>query len=446
MTTVDDTTITERVADYVLGIGYDDLPPAVVDKAKELLVYQLGLALRGRSTRAGMRAVGTALEVSGSERGCSVVGERRRAALPDAVLANSALMTSSGLTDLLFPGGALPGHVVHPAAWAVGELSKASGRELLTAVVIGYDVMGKLHNGRLPYELAVPRPTKAAVEPFGVAATAARLFGLSREQTVDALGHAGQAVMGLYEGPHAELMHPLAARNGVQAAVFAKAGIPATRTVVEGPYGVYRTFFLEDVPDNVYDQLAMLGTDFALARTWTTRYPVSSTNAHPIDLTRRLVAEHGLTPGGIAAVDLVLPASREARETIYGVYPKGPTSVVAIALTDGRLDPARLEEGFDAELLATRDKVRLRFEDGHGFFYARVEVTTTDGRRIAAEAGGDLPADQPPLDWAEWLAGGREHSLSAAQMERLTDLIRNLEDVTDVTDVLACLVPMGAAQ
>ena len=82
--------------------------------------------------------------------------------------------------------------------------------------------------------------------------------------------------------------------------------------------------------------------------------------------------------------------SREARETIYGVYPQGPTSVVAIALTDGRLDPARLEEGFDAELLATRDKVRLRFEDGHGFFYARVEVTTTDGRRVAAEAGPAL--------------------------------------------------------
>jgi 2-methylcitrate dehydratase len=446
VTAARDTSITERLADYVVGIGYDDLPPAVVDKAKELLVYQLGLALRGRSTRAGMRAVGVALELSGSERGCSVVGERLRAALPDAVLANSALMTSSGLTDLLFPGGALPGHVVHPAAWAVGELSKASGRELITAVVLGYDVMGKLHNGRLPYELEVPRPTKAAVEPFGVAATAARLLGLSREQTVDALGHAGQTVMGLYEGPHAELMHPLAARNGVQAAVFAKSGIPAPRTVVEGPYGVYRTFFLEEVPDNVYDQLATLGTDFALAGAWTTRYPVSSTNAHPIELTRRLVAEHCLTPGDVAAVDLVLPASREAREAIYGVYPKGPTSVVAIALTDGRLDPVRLEEEFDADLLAVRDRVRLRFEDGHGFFYARIEVATTDGRRLAAEAGGDLPADQPPLDWAEWLDTSRCHILSIAQVERLIALIRELESVTDVNDVLACLVPMEAAR
>ncbi len=436
-------TITERVADYVVGIGYDDLPPTVVDKAKELLVYQLGLAFRGLGTRGGRRAVGAALELSGSGQDCAVIGQRRRVALPDAALANSALMTSSGLTDLLFPGGALPGHVVHPAAWAVGELTKASGRELLTAVVIGYDVMGKLHNGRLPYELSVPRPTKAAVEPLGVAATAARLFGLSRAQTVDALGHAGQAVMGIYEGSHEQLMHPLAARNGVQSAVFAKAGFPATRTVVEGNHGVYRTFFLEDVPDTVYDQLDRLGTDFALAGTWTTRYPVSSTNAHPIELTRQLVTEHGLTPARVAAVDLVLPASREAREAIYGVYSKGPTSVVAIALTDDRIDPARLEEDFDAELLATRDKVRLRFEDGHGFFYARVEVTTTDGRCVSAEAGGDLPAEQPPLDWHEWLAGGRA-LLSDGQVEELVDLIRNLENVTDVSDVLACLVPMGA--
>jgi hypothetical protein len=60
--------------------------------------------------------------------------------------------------------------------------------------------MSKLHNGVLPYELAVPRPTKAAVEPFGVAATAAHLLKLSAEQTVHAMGHAGQSVMSTYEG------------------------------------------------------------------------------------------------------------------------------------------------------------------------------------------------------------------------------------------------------
>ncbi|MGH3462243.1 MAG: MmgE/PrpD family protein [Kribbellaceae bacterium] len=435
------TTITEQIADYVVGLSYDDIPPTVVDRAKELLVFHIGAAFRGIATQSGQQAVRTAMDISGSDCGYSIIGEPGRAGLLEAVFANSSLMTYSGLADLLFPTAELPGLVVHPAAWALGEMGKASGRELLTAVVIGYDVMAKLHNGQLPYELAVPRPTKAATEPIGVAATAARLLKLSRGQTADAMGHAGSTVAGIYEGmEQLWLMHPHASRNGVLAAMLANAGFTAGRTIVEGRYGVYRTFFLQDVPDVVHEKLRRLGSDFELANARTTRYPVSATNALPIQLTAQLVTEHSLTPSRVAQVDLVLPASRAAREEIYGVYPKGPTSVVALALTGSRLDAARFEEEFDDELIAARDKVRLQFEDGHGFFYARVELTTTDDRRYTAEGGGDVPPAQPPLDWADWLACGRP-ILSDAQVDRLAELIRDLENVDDVGEVLACLVP-----
>jgi 2-methylcitrate dehydratase PrpD len=225
-------TISELIADYVVGVRFTDLPAPVVERAKELLLFSLGAGLRGRAISAGQQAVRAALELSDGGR-CSIIGERRKVAVLDAAFANSALMDVTGIKDLLEPSGVIPGHTVHPAAWAVGEWAESSGQELLTAVVVGYDVMAKLHNGLLDYDSAVPRPTKAAVEPFGVAAVAARLLGLSREQTADAMGLAGDFVTGSYEGHLAPTMHPMACRNGVLAAMLARAGMPGARTIVE---------------------------------------------------------------------------------------------------------------------------------------------------------------------------------------------------------------------
>jgi 2-methylcitrate dehydratase PrpD len=252
-------TVSELISDYVAGLRFADLPARVVDRAKELLLFNLGAALRGRSLRAGRQAVQVALDLSSGGR-CSIVGEQHKVALLEAVFANSTLMDVVGIKDLLEPSGAIPGSTVHPAGLAVGEWAEASGQQLLTAIVAGYDVMAKLHNGESDYELPVPRPTKVAVEPFGVAAVAAHLLELSREQTADAMGHAGESVMSTYEGQ--DLMHPLASRNGVFAAMVARAGVPGPRTIVEGAYGIYRSFFLQEIPDSVRANLATLGTDF----------------------------------------------------------------------------------------------------------------------------------------------------------------------------------------
>lgn len=440
-TTAGTATIAEQIADYVTGLHYEDIPSAVVAKAKELLAFHVGVALQGRSMRSGQRAVRLALELGGTGRSCSIIGEPHRTGLLEAVMANYALMSSGGRYDVLFPSGVLAGVTVHPAAWAVGEEVHASGRELLAAIVVGYDVMAKLHHGVLPYDLAVPRPTKAAVEPFGVAAAAARLLGLSTEQTVHAMAHAGQSVMGVYEGGGGSLvmMHPLTARNGVMAAMLASAGISGTSTIVEGPHGVYRTFFVEDVPDTVRANLSTLGRDLEVAKARVTLHPVSLANALPIELTKQLIAEYNLSADQVTTVNLVLPKNRESREAIYGTYAKGPSTVVAIALTDGRFETARFEEELDAEVLAVRDKVDLTFEEGRDFFYARVEITTTSGKCHTAEADG--PVDMPSIDWARWLTdNGRTH-LTDAKLADLVDLLSHLEDVDDVGDVMRCVVP-----
>lgn len=433
-------TIAELIADYVTALHYKDVPAQAIERAKELLLFNLGAALRGWTTRTGPRAVRAALELS-SGGPCSIVGEQRTVSLLEAVYANSALMDATLIKDLLEPSGAVPGPTVHPAAWALGEWTHASGQQLLTAVVAGYDVMAKLHSGVLDYDLAVPRSTKAAVEPFGVATTAAWLLDLSPVQTTNAMGLAGQFVMGTYEGMEEAAMHPVVARNGVLATMLARAGMPGSPTIVEGPHGVYPTFFLQDVPDSVRANLATLGSDFEILKTHTSPYPVSHANVMPIELTLRLVQEHRLTPDRIAAVRVVLPQSREAREAIYGTYSKGPATLVAMALTDPRFAPARFDEELGPDVLAARDKVRLHFEDGREFFYARIELETVDGEHYTAE--GDGLEDGPPLERSSWRAIAGE-GFEEATLTRLEELVRNLDEVTDVREVTACFPQLTA--
>jgi 2-methylcitrate dehydratase PrpD len=439
MRTTSTETISQQLADYVVGLRFEDLPDEVVGKAKELLAYHVGLAFLGRGLKRGQQVVSLAFELSGTDGRCSIVGERRRADPLEAVFANSGLMICVGLHD--FVGGVNPGLAVHPSALAVSEMMGRSGRELLTAVAAGYDVMAKLQEGGplSTWDIDVPRPLKFVLAPFGAAATATRLLGLSRNEIVDAFGHAGQSGMGIYEGAeHLWVMHPLAARNGVMAAMLAKAGISAAPTILEGRHGVYRSLFLNGPSHSLEDSLATLGKEFAISHVGTNRYWASALNANPIERAQQLVAEHALTPDDLTTIDLVLPEEREAREAAYDHYAnRGPRFLVAIVLSDGRLEPARFEDPPGADLLAVVEKVRLRFERGRPLYYARIEVTTTNGERYVAER--DSPTEPPPLDYDAWIAKCGQAIVSEAQLTRLIELLRNLEDVPDIAEVTACV-------
>jgi 2-methylcitrate dehydratase PrpD len=445
-------TITERLAEHVVGLRYEDLPASVVQQAKHHLAYLIGSAFRGHGRDGGRRAVWLAQELGGGDR-CSIVGDRRKAGLVDAVFANSFLIICTGLDDYLLPEGLHPGVIAQPVALAFGENSNASGRELLTAVVAGYDVMGSLCDPSLTWGLDAYRPALFVLEPFGAAATAARLLGLSRERTVHALGHAGQVGRHIAgTGKHAQAMHPLLARNGATAAVLAKSGMTASPTVIEGRYGVFRSFFSCDVPDSVRAGLESLGHEFVITRARTRRHtavPLSGYNIIPVELTQRLVEEHALSAAHVATVEIALPEERRAREDKRedAITRSGADSVnrmeslglrIAMVVAGGPIEPGRFERPPDPELLAQRDKVRLLFEQGRPLLYARVEVTTTHGERYTAE--GDTPV-APPADWTEWLAEGSRGVIPEDRLNRLVHLIRHLEDVPDVSELLACVVP-----
>lgn len=445
-------TVTERLADHVVGLRYDDIPAAVIEKAKSQIVHLFGAGMRGYGREDGPRAVDLAHDLGGSGGDCSIVGDPAKVNLLDAVFANSYLVGRSEVDDFI-PQGGNPGIVTHPVAWALGEANRATGRDVLVAVISAYDVLGRLLYPGFTWGRNVFDPAKFILEPFAAAACAARLLGLTRAQTVHAFGHAGQVGRNAVEsGDHAWTMHPLAARNGGMAAMLARAGMTSSATVIEGDTGVFQSFFSQDgVPDFVEAGLATLGKEFAIAQAQTKRQSGSALNVIPVELTQHVLDKHALSADRIAALEIVVPEERRARETKRENAMRGPRADrtsrlaslgfrTAMTVVDGRIDPARFERPPDADLLAVLEKVWLSYEPGHPLFYARVEVTTTDGQRYAAD--GETPRPSPSLDWTEWLAEGGRAVLTDGQLTQLAVLVGNLEDVADFSEVMACVVPV----
>jgi 2-methylcitrate dehydratase PrpD len=435
-------TVTERLAEYACELRYDDLPDAVVTKVKELLVHHLGVAFRGHTDPNCQQVVQAADYLSGSSGSCTVIGERRSASLLDAVLANSFLMSYAGMDDFSMPAGVHAGILIHPVGLAVGELHQSSGRELITAVVAGYDVTTKLARPMFAWNLPAPRMPFMLYGPFASAAVAARLLGLPQSKFAHALALAAHGGMGLVAGGVFVPVQAQVARNGVMAAVLARAGMQEMPTMIEGEGGVYRSHGVQ-VPVGLEESLKTLGDEFEVLNAIPKRYRGSGLNIVPMEVTLALVKAHALQAENVARIDVILPRVREEREqhreSEARHHPVGSVRfLVAGVVATGEIDPLGFVQGRDARLDGVLEAVHLRFEPDHPSRFCRIEITTTRGETVAAEAADHV---FPPVPWNERLTEGGRDLFPAKQLERLLRLVQELEHVDDLRELTRCLVP-----
>src|SRR5690348_8579081 len=190
---------TATLADYVAELRYEDIPPEVLERAKVLTLDFLGSAIRARreaeSTPSLLKMLeALALDAKGD---ATVFGDAKSWSPAVAALLNGALGHSLDFDDTHADSSLHPSAPVVPAAFAVGELVGASGRDVLTAIVAGYEVCCRLGQALDPTSHYARgfHPT-ATAGTYGAAAAAGKLFGLSKEQLVAAFGVAGSQAAG----------------------------------------------------------------------------------------------------------------------------------------------------------------------------------------------------------------------------------------------------------
>lgn len=433
-----------RLADYICGVRFEELDPAAVARAKEHLVYHVGLAFSGALTDAGRQALEIARTLSEGRGHTTIIGQSFKAPFLESAFANSTFMRALGFDDVLFPSATHAGLLTYPVALALSEQQHRSGKELLTAVITGYEVLGKMvieePEGRVPRRPSMP------FGPFAAVTVAARLLQLTPEQTTNAIGYAADTAMGLKEGNEQQPTHVYGwiARNAITAAILARAGGQTAPTILEGTHGFYATL-VGRLP-NADAVVARLGKDPEILRATQKRFPGTAMNIVPVELALELAQQHRLTAANVAQVEIELP---ENRTTFADSYSTGPFPSrtqaessapfqTAIILLDGRIDFARYEQLDNPEILTVIEKISVTLAPHRNTRYARVRITTFDGRTFERE-GQDYAF--APIDAIAWLSRDGEKFVSRANLERFATLARNLEKVQDVGELMAHLVP-----
>jgi 2-methylcitrate dehydratase PrpD len=442
--------VSERLAEHVVGTRFEELPHEVIEKAKDLLVYHLALAFAGRFSDRGRGAIALAHELSEGGGSSTIVGERQPATMLDAIFAHSGLIDWE--RDARHMGSMMtPGRVADPVAWVLGEREHASGRELITALVVGYDASCKL--GELqPMGGDYARvPHKCAFAPFAVAAVAARLLRYDRTRTAQSIGRAAHFGMGLNAGLEHSFAFSAIARSAVLGTLVPESDDAALLHAIEGPYGLYSALFGEP-PPHVEAVLENLGHEFSILDSLTESQHGSASHLAALDAGRSLMEGSPRKIDDVDRLVATLPdafcgrfAYREIRmDRAEGASDRDAAVgrslhlKLALLLVNGAIVPRpTLADFHDPRVQAAHSKVTLAFEP-MPVDRARVEIAMKDGRTLRADGAIRSAATG---DWSAWLRADGERFLSQARLTELKQLLAQLEDVDDVGRVLACTVP-----
>jgi 2-methylcitrate dehydratase PrpD len=213
------------------------------ETAEKLLIDVAGLCVAARETD----YVGAALAAWESGGRCSAIGHARALDSAGAAFVNGTAAHGEDFDDSFEGGPVHAGAVIVPAVLAIAEREKISGKDALSGIAVGAELMCRA-------SLVAPkRIHKAGFHPTAVLGTMAAAAGVAaalnfkKDDFVNALGIAGSMASGiieyLAEGAWTKRLHPgWAAQSGIRAADLARAGFVGPRTVLEGTHGFYRAF------------------------------------------------------------------------------------------------------------------------------------------------------------------------------------------------------------
>ncbi|MBI4083048.1 MAG: MmgE/PrpD family protein [Candidatus Lambdaproteobacteria bacterium] len=304
--------VTRRLARFFLDLRYEDIPAAVLERAKQSILDQLGCQIAFAELPWSRQVYRTIAELGGRAES-TVVGYGLRTNAENAAFANSAFAHGHELDDTFLGIPTHPGAVIVPAVLAVGERERASGRDLLLAMVVGHEVMLRVGLGVARSLLWRGHHTPPAVGPFGVAAAAGRLIGLDDRQFLNALGIAGSFAAGLLEytrtGSSVKRIHcAIPAQAGIRSAHLARAGMTGPASILEGEKGFCKVF----VDDYDLDRItAGMGEEWTTPGVSIKGFDCCHLIHAPIEATLRIKARQGFDPAAIERI--VVKTSKQGK-------------------------------------------------------------------------------------------------------------------------------------
>jgi len=451
--------LTRTLSGFAAALSCEELPVEVQSRAKQLIFDMTGVALRSRHDAESTPSLITTVEKLGLAGGaCSVIGDRRGYSPPAAALINGTLAHSLDFDDTHAAGSLHPSAPIVPAAFAAAEMAGASGRDVIAAIVAGYEIQIRLSLALGPsdhYNRGF-HPT-ATCGIFGAVAAAGRVFGFDAETIASgfgiALSQAAGSMQFLHEGGWTKRSHVgQAAMNGLMAATLAGEGFRGAVDPLEGKAGFLNAYAPNPDPAKAVAGLRDHWETLAIA---VKPYPSCRYSHAPLDAIRQLMSDHDISVDEIESVRVGV--SQTAWNIIGGPedLKHNPKSVVdgqfsmpfcaAVVLREGNMvwdDYARHITDPDTLALCRKvttvvgERAEAAFPDNMA---GGVEITTARGMFdafIEEPKGepGNFVSDEELRAKFDGLVGPY---LDAEQIEALAAGLLNLDQVDNITDLLA---------
>jgi 2-methylcitrate dehydratase PrpD len=295
---------TRTLAEFAVGLRYEDLPEDIIANAKRCILDSLGCGVYG-STKPWSQSVARVVKRLGQAKTASAWGMKFRADPLGATFINGTSAQGFELDDCHDQSMSHYGAGVVPSVIAAAEaLGKFDGKQVILATVVGYELGTRIGNTVSPSAFHRGFHPCGLTSTFASAAVIAKILSLDVDQFVSALGLAGSQAAGLMAsqfGAMAKRFHSgKAAQNGIIAAMCAQEGLTGVRNVLEAPYGGFCSTY-SDKYDLDY-ATGGLGTDFEMRRNGFKRYSSLASSQTSVDALRQIRARHKIKGEDVAKV------------------------------------------------------------------------------------------------------------------------------------------------
>lgn len=386
--------LTQALAGFALDLAPEDLGAAGMQRMKTLFLDWLGCVLAGSDAPAVVMVRDLCASLGGTLEADSLP-DRARTSCLHAALINGVASHVVEMDDLHREAIIHCAAPTMPAVLAAAQRTRASGRDMLTAMAAAYEVFIRIALGAGPGHYRYWHTT-ATCGVFGAAAGAGRLLGLDRERLTWALGAAGTVAAGLWEfladSAMSKLLHPgKAAHDGLLAALLAQRGFTGATRILEGDKGFFAAMAADARPGKV---LEGLGETFHWERASLKQHASCGHTHAAIDALLAATGGRPLDPAAVLRVEARVCSA--ALDLLGQVQPTTPYLAkfslpfcLATALVAGRagLEDFTAQRLADPGLARLMERIVLAPDPALSAAYprawgARVQVLTADGESL----------------------------------------------------------------
>lgn len=451
----------EELIVNVLETRFENFDQATIEHAKNRILDTVGCLIGGAKDTGNSEMVDIIIDTGGKPE-ASIMIYGNKVPAQNAAMVNSILARSFDFEPVspLVDGISVPGHISGTTimtALTLGEAQDISGRELITALLIGDDIASRLliSSG---FEFSRGWDNIGTVNAFGATAIAGHLLGLDRHQLKNAFGIVLNQLAGsmqiVWDATTAfKLNQGLSSRNGIFSARLAKAGWTGPRDALFGEFGYFKLY--TEGCRNPEALTKDLGREYYSDGTFKP-YPCCRINHGAIDCALAVVRKHGIDAKDIQQV--IINVSSEVLNHIcgktfeIGEFPHADAAfnmsyTVATALLRKSVKPEHFTEEYirDSLINAFINKIELCELAGADLSRVKFTVVMKDSREFNEDT--DIPRGDPrnPLSKHElidkfWDNVEFSKTIPKKNAERLLKILENLENLDNVGKMVDLLI------